>query len=100
MKKLLAIFVSVMILLLVILYFQKFSYPIKSDPFGKEVVIEANNLLSNPIERFLLIGYEAKEVKRIENENTYILNAKTIFKINFAEILITCNGQNCSGEVL
>ena len=100
MKKTLIISISVIILFLIILFFQKFTYPIKTDPFGKDVVIEANNLLSNPIERFLLIGYEAKEV----NGNTFILNAKTIFKINFAEVQITCSndavGSDCSGKVI
>ena len=82
------------------MFFQKFTYPIKTDPFGPEVIMEANNLLNNPIEQFLIIGYEAKEV----NGSNYILNAKTIFKINLAEISITCNtdklGNDCSGKVI
>ena len=100
MKKILVILISVIIIFLVILFFQKLTYTIKTDPFGPEVVVEANNLLNNPIERFLIIGYEAKEV----NGSNYILNAKTIFKINLAEISITCNtsgiGKDCFGKVI
>ena len=100
MKKLLFTIICLVIIFLGILYFQKTTYPIKTDPFGPEVVTEANNLLSNPLEQFLLIGYEAKEV----NGNTYVLNAKTIFEINFAEVSITCSkdtsGQDCSGKVI
>lgn len=100
MKKLSMIIIIIIVLFLGILYFQKATYPIKTDPFGPEVVAEANNLLSSPLEQFLLIGYEAKEV----NGNAYTLEAKTIFKINFAEVSIICNqdssGRDCSGKVI